>query len=129
MVEHRRKPPDRPRGLDAARIAPSFSLPEEELAWKLLEEYEIPTTPGVYFDAPGHLRIPFGGITDAQIADLVQRAADLVADGRVLGFQIEERNVHRMNRRGRRGSQRLLFGAVDFTDDTIFEVPLVEVDQ
>lgn len=59
-----------------------FSLPEEELAWKLLEEFEIPTTPGVYFDAPGHVRIPFGGITDAQIADLVQRmhqAAELYA--------------------------------------------------
>jgi aminotransferase len=59
-----------------------FSLSEEELAWKLLEEYEIPTTPGVYFDAPGHVRIPFGGITDAQIADIAQRirqAADCYA--------------------------------------------------
>ena len=50
-----------------------FSLPEEELAWKLLEDHGIPTTPGTYFDAPGHLRIPFGGITDAQALNLVQR--------------------------------------------------------
>ena len=50
-----------------------FSLPEEELAWKLLEDHGIPTTPGTYFDAPGHLRIPFGGITDAQAMNLVQR--------------------------------------------------------
>ena len=55
-----------------------LSLSEDDFATVLLDRWGIPTTRGIYFNSPGHLRIPFGG-DPATIEKLAQRLGEAVA--------------------------------------------------
>lgn len=74
-----------PRGgpfllLDISRV----DCEEEEFAGLLLNEFRIPTTPGRYFRAPGHLRMAFGATNEvlAEVGVRLERAVAMIGAGR-----------------------------------------------